>query len=270
MTASPDEYPTRAAIARAVCAELEWRTPGGELKLMSARVALLRMHRDGRIVLPPVVNNPSVRAKPPRLTAASAPQLPIHGSRGDLSELRLVSVTGNRQQGRLWRELVARYHYLGYQPLPGAQMCYLIESGGLLLGVIGFGAAAWKIAPRDRFIGWTDAQRQAHLHLVVNNARFLLLPWVQVRFLASSVLALAARQIGDDWHTRYGYRPLLLETFVERDRFAGTSYAAANWIRVGQTQGRGKLDRYTRRDKPVKDIWLCPLDRRFREELCAP
>ncbi|MCL5677470.1 MAG: DUF4338 domain-containing protein [Firmicutes bacterium] len=133
--------------------------------------------------------------------------------------------------------------------------------------MLGFGAAAWKVAPRDRFIGWTAAQRQAHLHLVVNNARFLVLPWVRARYLASSVLALAARRIGADWQARYGYRPVLLESFVERPRFTGTSYRAANWVCVGQTQGRGKLDRTHRADKPVKDIWLYPLDRHFRQIL---
>ena len=117
-----------------------------------------------------------------------------------------------------------RYHYLRYTPLPGAQLRYLVTSQCRVLAVVGFGASAWKAAPRDRFIGWSVAQREARLHLVVNNARFLILPWVQVRNLASTVLARSSRRLPDDWQARYGYRPLLLETFVQSDRFTGTSY----------------------------------------------
>ena len=170
----------------------------------------------------------------------------------------------------LWREYVDRYHYLRYTPLAGAQMRYVVRSEPHTLAVLGFGASAWKVAPRDQFIGWSAAQREARLPLVVNNARFLILPWVQVRNLASWVLAHTCRRLPHDWQTRYGYRPLLLETFVQCDRFLGTSYRAANWFHVGQTQGRGKLDVHTRRALPKKNIWLHPLRRDFRRHLCAP
>ena len=149
-------------------------------------------------------------------------------------------------------------------------MRYLVTSQRRVLAVVGFGASAWKAAPRDRFIGWSVAQREARLQLVVNNARFLILPWVQVRNLASTVLARSSRRLPDDWQARYGYRPLLLETFVQSDRFAGTSYRAANWTHVGQTQGRGKLDVHKTYALPRKDIWLYPLRRDFRRRLCAP
>ena len=147
---------------------------------------------------------------------------------------------------------------------------YAVTSQRRVLAVVGFGASAWKAAPRDRFIGWSVAQREARLQLVVNNARFLILPWVQVRNLASTVLARSSRRLPDDWQARYGYRPLLLETFVQSDRFAGTSYRAANWTHVGQTQGRGKLDVHRTHALPRKDIWLYPLRRDFRRRLCAP
>ena len=172
-----------------------------------------------------------------------------------------------------------RYHYLGYKPLPGAQIRYLVF-GSLtspsklsprdptpLLAALGFGAAAWSIAPRDQWIGWTSQQRQRNLHLVLNNARFLILPWVQLRNLASRILAAAAKQLPKDWEIQYGYRPLLLETFVERDRFPGTSYRAANWMYVGQTQGRGKLEKRNRRVTPIKNIFLYPLHKQFRTKL---
>ena len=269
LVAQPQRYPSRAAIAREMCRVFEWVRIDGRGKEMSARLALVRMERDGLISLPPPRHrtNNSGRCRP---AAGAVPsQLPVSGSREGLPELRLVAVT-TRADSRVWNEMMARHHYLGYQPLPGAQMRYLIVSGGMLLGGLGFGAAAWKIAPRDKFIGWTPGQREARLHLVVNNARFLLLPWVTVKNLASSVLALAARRIPDDWAGRYAYRPVLLETFVQQDRFAGTCYRAANWVHVGATQGRGKLDRYNLFGKPIKDIYLFPLHRNFRQLLTEP
>jgi hypothetical protein len=186
-----------------------------------------------------------------------------------LRSIDLRPVAGSDDDSRLWNELVQRYHYLGYTPLPGAQMRYLVRAGGSLLAALGFGAAAWKVAPRDAFIGWTPDQRQRNLHLVVNNARFLILPWVHAPHLASCILARAARQLPRDWRARYGYAPVLLETFVERDRFRGTCYRAANWTHVGATQGRSKLDTFRRLSVPVKDVFLYPLHRHFRRDLCA-
>ncbi len=137
------------------------------------------------------------------------------------------------------------------------------------LACLGFGASAWKIAPRDQFIGWTHEQRKSRLHLVINNARFLILPWVQSRNLASKILSLLARRILGDWQNRYGYQPVLMETFVECDRFKGTSYKAANWIHVGVTRGRGKLDVKNEYLLPKKDIWLYPLTKNFKQILCS-
>jgi hypothetical protein len=264
-------HPTRAAIARALCEALSWRQINGRLKDMSARQALLRMHRDGLICLPPPAHDHPNRPKPPAFTAASDPGEPVIGSRHDLTGLRLHPVA-DRAEGRLWNELIERYHYLGFAPLTGARLRYLIRDDRQLLGALGFGAAAWRLAPRDRFIDWTDPQRLARLHLVVNNARFLLLPWVRVKNLASAVLALAARQLQHDWLIRYHYQPVLLETFVDPRRYAGTCYKAANWIALGHTQGRGKLDRYGQRALPVKAIFVYPLHPDFRAILtgCAP
>ncbi|MBI4585029.1 MAG: DUF4338 domain-containing protein [Planctomycetes bacterium] len=148
-------------------------------------------------------------------------------------------------------------------------MRYLIEAGTGLLGVLGFGASAWKVVPRDRWIGWTDRQRQERLHLIVNNARFLILPWVRCRNLASWALSQCARRLPFDWEGRYAYRPVLIETFVERQRFHGTCYKAANWRYLGETQGRGKLDRYWRHELPLKQILVYPLQADWREVLCS-
>ena len=266
-----DAYPTRAAVSRALCEALDWRRPNGQYKDMSARQALLRMQDDGLIELPPARHHYGGSSTRPAVswTSASDPQPLVTGFRGDLAALRLVATT-DRRSFALWRELIARYHYLGYTPLTGARIHYLIYDGERLLGAIGFGASAWALAPRDRFIGWTRIERESHLPLVVNNARFLILPWVHVKYLASSVLALAAKQLVRDWEARHHFRPALLETFTDPRFFAGTCYRAANWIYVGDTQGRGKLDRHTQRALPIKAIFLYPLDPRFREKLTAP
>ena len=147
-------------------------------------------------------------------------------------------------------------------------MRYLIFAGSQMLGAMGFGASAWKVAPRDEFIGWTPEERVKKLALVVNNARFLIFPWIKSRNLASRLLALVTKQLPEDWEKRYAYRPVLLETFVDAERFHGTCYRAANWIHVGKTQGRGKLDRFNRHELPVKHIFLYPLCREFRKRLC--
>ena len=170
-------------------------------------------------------------------------------------------------QSRLWNEYIHRYHYLGYKTLPGAQRRYFVNSGNRLLALLGFGASAWQIAPRDRFIGWSHQQRQKNLHLIVNNARFLILPWVQSKNPASMTLARVAHQLPDDWEERYHYRPVLMETFVDKERFAGTCYKAANWISVGETQGRGKLGPAGKQSVPIKLIWLYPLVSNFRAVL---
>ena len=173
----------------------------------------------------------------------------------------------SRPDSTLWNEYIDRYHYLGYKPLPGAQLRYFACSESRILALLGFGAAAWKTAPRDRFIGWRPSERERNLQLIVNNARFLILPWVESKNLASKLLAMAARQLPEDWHDRYAYRPVLLETFVDTGRFTGACYKAANWIHVGQTQGRGKLDRDRKADLPTKSIWLYPLSKHFRRSL---
>lgn len=258
----------RAELSRLLCDELGWLRPDGRRKDMSCRVAMLRMEKDGLIKLPPPLKGNGNGRNRPRLTRASEPQEPITGSVGSLGQLSLRPVDTSRESS-LWNELVERYHYLGYKPLPGAQIRYLAFTGDDLLAALGFGAAAWKVAPRDKFIGWTAGQRERNLHLVVNNARFLILPWITVRNLASRLLAVVAKQLPEDWHARYGFRPVLLETFVERERFRGTCYRAANWIHVGETQGRGKLDRKKLRLLPVKDVYLYPLHRHFRNNLVS-
>ncbi len=253
----------RAALSRMVCERLGWLKANGGLKDMSARVAMLRMQADGLIQLP------EPRGKKYRqniqFTPATEPGpevlLPVH----TLPPLRLQMV--DKKTTRLWNEYIHRYHYLGYTPLPGAQLRYFIIANDQPLALISFSASAWQCAPRDQHIGWTHEQRKCNLHLIINNSRFLILPWVQSKNLASKILAMAARRIANDWQQRYNYRPVLLETFVERGRFAGTCYKAANWQLMGQTKGRGKLGSSGKISVPIKDIWLYPIHAAYKIKL---
>jgi len=261
-----DRTLNRAQLSRIVCDEFNWLRPDGRSKEMSCRVAMLRMQKDGLITLPPPQKGNGNGRTRPRLTSASDPKEPLSLPAGAFGKLLFGPVTTG-DDSTLWNELIERYHYLGYKPLPGAQIRYLIFGDSHLLAAMGFGAAAWAVSPRDRFVGWTDQQRKRNLHLVVNNARFLILPWVTSHNLASRILAGIAMQLPQDWQDRYGYKPVLFETFVEQRRFRGTCYRAANWTHVGQTQGRGKLDRKNLCPLPVKDIFLYPLDKHFRQTL---
>ncbi|MHB1555125.1 MAG: Druantia anti-phage system protein DruA [Acidimicrobiales bacterium] len=261
--------PTRRAIADALCDALCWRRPDGRRKDMSARVALLRMERDGLLTLPPP-RNANGNGKIARYQTPPQPRLPLvtPASFEALGAVELV-VVSTKAASKRWRELVSSYHYLGYTPFAGAQLRYLIESRSGTLGALGFAASAWACAPRDAHIGWDARQRKARLHLVVGNARFLILPEVRVQNLASHVLSRVARRLRTDWQAAYGYAPVLAETFVEAGRFTGASYRAANWIYVGKTKGRGKLDRDNEHALPVKDIYLYPLQRDYRAILTA-
>ncbi len=259
----------RSKLSHVVCKELGWLRPDGRTKDMSCRVAMLRMHRDGLITLPPPQSKNGNGKTRVSFTAASDPGFPVTASAGELGELCFHQVK-TRRDSFAWNELIERYHYLGYTPLPGAQIRYLVFTRcRTLLAAIGFGASAWKVAPRDKFIGWTAKQRECNLSLIVNNARFLIVPWVDSRNLASRILAGVSKQLPYDWQKRYGYTPVLLETFVEKERFRGTCYKAANWIYVGETQGRGKLDTRSLFSLPVKDIFLFPLNKDFKQILCS-
>jgi len=255
----------RADLSRLVCSHFEWRSPNGKLKEMSCRVAMIRMHRDGLIDLPaPTCARPGSYKIVG--TPESDPQPEINCLLSELSDLKLVVVKRGPLLKR-WNEFVGRHHYLGYKMLPGAQLRYLIMNGERVLGAMGFGAAAWKIAPRDDYIGWSKEEREKGLHLIVGQSRFLILPWVRIKNLASKTLAMATARLSDDWKVVYGFKPVMIESFVDNSRFRGTCYKASNWLNVGNTKGRGKLDRKHKNDQPVKSIWLKPLTREFRERL---
>jgi hypothetical protein len=254
----------RVQLSKLFCRHVAWTKVGGGLKEMSCRVALLRLEKSGLIRLPAPQKKVS-RLPKVHYSKKGEPRQPIRIEAGN-SKLALEVV--KRKTAPLFNELIQRYHYLGYSRMGGDQMRFFVYAGKHLAALLGFSAAAWRVAGRDEYIGWSDAQRRAHLHRIINNSRFLILPWVQGKNLASRILAHAARKLPGLWQQRYGYQPWLLETFVEKKRFAGTCYKAANWIWVGDTLGRGKWDRQNKFDKPVKSIWLYPLNRRYKEWIC--
>jgi hypothetical protein len=255
----------REHLARRVCREFGWLNAAGKLKTMSCKVALLRMHRAGLIVLPAARRPAPQRRKRPD-ACTLLPQSPITLSAEQLRQVR-IDVVQTQTDRALYHQLLQAHHYLGAGSMAGAQLRYLARSGGEVVGAMGFGASAWLAAARERFIGWSDPARRSRLHLVVNNNRFLIPPWVHAPNLASRLLSRVARRIGADWHSRYGYRPLLLETFVEFERFTGASYRAANWIEVGTTTGRGKLEKHHKAILPLKSILVYPLQKDFRSIL---
>ena len=261
----------RTPLSRLVCEGLDWRGVDGRLCEMACRVTMLRLHADGQITLPPSqIRQPrrAARFEPTTATDAQpAIRVAVHELAPLHMPLQLRIVQGRGTESRLWNEFIARYHYLGYTPMSGQQVRYSVYAGEQLVALLGFAGAAWKLADRERYVGWTDAQRRAQLHRVVNNTRFLILPWVQCPGLPSKVLGAAARRLPNDWQHRYGFKPVLLETFVESPHHKGTCYRAANWQLVGRTTGRGKTSTNHAVQLSPKDVWLYPLRPDFRRLL---
>jgi hypothetical protein len=257
----------RSHIARMLCERWDWRQPNGAYKEFAARDLLLRLEEAGLIELPPrqrVKSNVSRRTYAP-ISLYSHP--PLSGAVGNYPAPVIEEAQGAHRE--LWDALLHHYHYLGRPKLVGEHLRQLVFLDGQVVGCLGWASAAWKIAARDRHIGWTPAQKRTRLHLITNNVRFLILPWVRVAHLASKVLSLSVRALPRCWQQRYGHRVVLAETFVDRSRFAGTCYRAANWLCVGHTQGHAKRGNAYHRHGVVKGIYLYPLERHWREALSA-
>lgn len=257
----------RTRLSRELCSMWDWRDATGRIKDMACRTMLLKLHRAGMIELParrkPCNNHRRGKAFQPVLHDTS----PRSCSLAHLGPVRLV-VADKGPWLDLWRTLLQGYHYLGFTTRVGKNIAYLaLDAADRPLAALLFGAAAWKVAGRDGFIGWTPAQRRENLDLIANNTRFLIPPWIRVPHLASHVLAASARRVSADWQRKYGHGLVLLETFVEDGRFQGTCYRAANWIRVGRTTGRTRNDRNHDIHTPVKSVYIYPLHRAFRREL---
>jgi hypothetical protein len=257
---------TRHNLAIMLCQLWEWYSPAGKTKKMSANLLLLKLHEAGFVTLPPAQEKYAYTRKPLLHTSAADPKPLVKKPLQELLPLRFDRVTA-KHSSALWNELIERYHYLGSSKLFGARLRYLVYSQQEVIAALGFSAAAWQIEPRDRFIGWNEQQRRRNLQLVVNNSRFLILPWIKCQNLASTLLSQATKRLPDDWESAYGYRPALLETFVDGEQFGGTCYSAANWIYAGFTNGRGREEKKHKRIVSEKDIFLYPLQKDFRELL---
>jgi len=255
-----------------IAQEWNWRNGAGQLKDMAARTLLLKLERRGLLQLPRRQRGGGSR--PARVPSAQQlglwKEAVVEASLGEVRPIELAPIQSTMQR-RLVTRLLEQYHYLGYRRAVGENIQYLAhDQAGHPLACLIFGAAAWKCAPRDQWIGWSQPSREKQLHLLANNMRFLVLPWVRVPNLASHLLALVAGRISQDWQVKYGHGLYLLESFVERDRFRGSCYRAANWIGVGQTQGRSRNDTEHRQQVPCKDIYLYPLHRHGRARLSSP
>jgi hypothetical protein len=267
LAAHPDW--SRYRLSRQLCQVWKWRNPVGQIKDMAARSLLLKLEEQGWVVLPARRCLSPNRMRHKQIRLLQHPADPITGSLSELQPLQIQELSRQPAAWPAFDSLLHQYHYLGYTSAVGQNVKYLVrDRQGRDLACVLFGAAAWKTRGRDDFIGWTAAQRQAQLGQVANNSRFIILPWVDVPGLASHVLGGVARRIAADWRRRYGHPVALLETFVERGRFRGSCYRAANWICVGQTRGRTRQDRRHVVHAPVKDVWVYPLQANFRKVLC--
>jgi hypothetical protein len=266
---------SRRRLSQELATLWNWRNGAGQLKDMAARTLMLKLEQRGWIGLPLRRVIPGNRMRHKRLPEPSlaAPQAPVSEPLNRLLPLVLSECShADKASGQraLFDALLHQHHYLSHRSSVGENLQYLVrDAQGRPLACLLFGAAAWQCASRDRYIGWESLARAQGLQLIANNTRFLLLPWVRVKSLASHVLGRIARRLSDDWQAKYGHPVYLLETFVQGDRFRGTAYQAANWVRVGQTKGRTRQDRPdgTWHQAAIKDVYLYPLHRRFRQYL---
>jgi len=254
----------RTFISRELCRHWNWYQPNGALKDMACRELLRRLEKKGFVTLPP--SRKKNHQKGRNLTIPPHETHPIEGKLKTFLPIKLLMVRGSPQE-TLFNGLIHKYHYLRYCQIVGPSLKYVAFIKAYPVACLGWGAAAWKVACRDQFIGWSSLVRKKNLSLIINNTRFLILPWVHIPNLASHLLSQNIKTISRDWQRLYNYQIALLETFVDTKRFEGTSYKAANWIYAGITKGRGKNDRYNQYPVSVKSVFLYPLITKFREVL---
>jgi hypothetical protein len=264
-------YRGRSHLSRRLCELWDWRQANGHYREIACRDLLRRLHRQELVQLPAPLRpsrRPGYHNRFDALPgAAPVPLVAALGSVRPGLEVQRVNSSGQRQT---LKSLLGHYHYLGYQQSTGAQLAYLWRYQDRPIAALSFGPAAWKVAARDQYLGWSVAQRQARLPWIVNNNRFLIAPWVQVPHLASFVLCRCLHRLRADWQAVYGQDLALVETFIEADRFGGACYRAANWQCVGHSRGRGRNDRFSQQAQPIKAIWLFPLRPDFRRLLLGP
>ncbi len=261
---------SRRRLSEKLARAWNWVQANGALRSMVCRSLMLQLHRAGWITLPPVrwtpINPLAHRRRPAPLLSRSWE--PMHGSLPELGPIEIRQVRRTPEE-KLFGSFLEAHHYLAYTQPVGEHLKYLIYARSLPIACMAWSSAPRHLGPRDRFIGWTQAQRRARIHLLAYNTRFLILPWVRVPRLASYLLSRVARVISGDWQELYHHPVWLLETFIDPERFAGTCYRAANWIYLGKTTGRGKDDQTKRANRSLKEQWVYPLARDFRRKLCA-
>lgn len=252
-----------------ICENLNWVAPNGRYKIDACRQLLTRLEAQGALKLPDLKKTvPGKNVIIPGKSTEANDSLT-----GTISQFEPIHLEAVRklEDIRLWNEYVMRYHTLGYKRPFGAHQRYFIvstaSSKSRRLGCLLFASSAWALADRDHWIGWSPNDRSQRLHLVVNNTRFLIFPWINIKNLASKALSLAVKRICFDWQERYGYKPVLLETFVDAEQYEGTCYKAANWRYIGETVGRGRMDRNTQYLSSPKRIFVYPLTKDFRDRL---
>jgi hypothetical protein len=256
----------RKHISKILCRQWKWFQPNGRLKDMACRELLLTLNRKGLITLPPRLSSASNEKRNRTIPVVNIDQSPLQDTPANLHAVDLKSVRNTKLEP-LYNSLIHQHHYLGYRQIVGNHLKYIAFINDRPVACLGWGSAAWKVKSRDTFIGWQPKTRRDNLHFIANNTRFLILPWISIKCLASKILALNVRRISDDWLNTYHFPVYLLETFVEKNRFKGTCYKAANWIRTGQTKGTAKRGHDHLFHGNIKDVYLYPLRKDFRKKL---
>ena len=261
----------RSHISNRLCEIWDWRQANGRFRQIACRDLLRQLEGKGLVKLPPMLHAARRVGYHNRVPAVDLlDRISLEKPLALMREGIQVTLVQGSEQGRLFKGLIGTYHYLGYQQAQGGQVKYLATYRERPVACLSFGPAALRVAARDHFIGWSAQQRQARLPWVVNNDRFLILPWVGVPHLASFLLSRCLRRLRSDWHQVYHQDLSLAETFIEKGRFTGRCYAAANWTCVGESCGRGRNDRFHQETLPIKTIWLYALEPKFRQTLCRP
>jgi len=259
----------RTNISQEICKIWNWKKENGQLKDMACRSMLLKLERLNYIKLPKPKHSGANRYNNKVVQPVLHQKEPINEKLKNLFPIEIQSIEKGYEL-KIFKYFISAYHYLGWSGTVGENLKYIIyDSHQRPLGCMMFGASAWKVKPRDEYIGWDIPTRESNLSLIANNNRFLILPWVSVKYLASHILGKICHRINQDWINKYNHPIHLLETFVDKDRFKGTCYKASNWKYLGDSQGRGKLDSKNEYNLPVKSIWVYPVDNFFREKLCV-
>ena len=266
---------SRRKLSAELCRAWNWVQPNGQLKDMVCRGLMLQLHRQGQIELPAKrqeslnpLANPLAKRRKPLLDEDAVDSSALEGRLSDIQPIEFRQVRGQGADEKLFNGLIERYHYLGYTHPVGEQMKYLVFGGNRPVACFAFSSAPRHLGPRDRYIGWSAELRRRNVHLVAYNSRYLIFPWVNVRYLASHLLSRVVKILSADWERIYHHPVHFIETFVNPPRYKGTCYRAANWVYMGKTTGRGKDDQTNKPNRPVKEVLGYPLVKKFREKLC--